>query len=77
MNRLYGIDNKTAAADPPPPMAGTHFDDQAERYPAQAPEGFPRGTGIGGHVELDRPPQDEMSADPEAIILPSDSPGSP
>lgn len=75
MNRPDDISSKPAAADRPPPMAGTHFDDQAERYPEQAPEDFPRGTGIGGHVAIDGPPHDQLSADPEANILPSDSPG--
>jgi hypothetical protein len=75
MIRPDDINSKAAAADPPPPMAGTHFDDQAERYPIQAPEDFPRGTGLGGHVEIDGKPYDKPSADSEANILPSDSPG--
>ncbi len=59
----------------PPPMAGTHYDDQAERHPKTAPEDFPRGTGMGGHVHPDGPPHDQLSSDPEINIMPSDSPG--
>jgi hypothetical protein len=61
--------------DAPPRLAGTHYDDQAERLSTRAPEDFPRDTGIGGHVRPDRPPPDEVSADPELNILQSDSPG--
>ena len=55
-------------------MAGTHFDDQAERLTGTAPEDFPRGTGLGD-VHPDAPPRDQVSSDPEANILPTDSPG--
>jgi hypothetical protein len=68
-------DNKTEPSDEPPRMAGTHYDDQAERLTTRAPEDFPREVGIGGHVVADRPPPDELSDDPELNILPSDSPG--
>lgn len=61
--------------NPPAHMAGTHYDDQAERYPGQAPEDFSRGTGPSGHVNPDRAPDDELSADPEMNILPTDAKG--
>lgn len=75
MSRPDDTNSQAAVTDSPPPMAGTHFDDQAERSPTPAPEDFPRGTGIGGHVEPDIPPHDALSADPEVNIIPSDSPG--
>ena len=62
-------------ADPPPRMAGTHYDDQAERYLGQAPEDFPRGAGLGGRVNLDKPPAEALSADPEMNIVPTDAKG--
>jgi hypothetical protein len=61
--------------DPPPRMAGTRYDDQAERYPGQAPEDFPRNTGSGGHVNPDRPPDDKLPADPELNIVATDAKG--
>jgi hypothetical protein len=69
------MNSKADEVDPPPRMAGTHYDDQAERYPGQAPEDFPRVTGLGCHVNPDRPPDDELSADPEMNILPTDAKG--
>jgi len=68
------VNSKAGEVDPPPHMAGTHYDDQAERYAAQAPEDYPRDTGLG-HVDLDRPPDDELSSDPEANIVPTDAKG--
>jgi hypothetical protein len=73
-NLTYRANSKADEVDPPPHMAGTHYDDQAERYPGQAPEDFPRGTGLG-HVNLDRPPDDELSSDPEVNIVPTDAKG--
>jgi len=75
MNRTGDIKNVADMADPPPHMAGTHYDDQAERYPALAPEDFPRGLDTGGHVHPDIPPPEQLSPDPEANIIPTDSPG--
>jgi hypothetical protein len=69
------MNSKADEVGPPPHMVGTHYDDQAERYPGQAPEDFPRGIGQGGHVNPDRPPDDELSADPEMNIVPTDGKG--
>jgi hypothetical protein len=73
-NLTYRVNRKADEVDPPPHMAATHYDDQAERYPGQAPEDCSRGTGLG-HVDLDRPPDDELSSDPEANIVPTDAKG--
>ena len=70
-----GCLREAGEAEPPPNMAGTHYDDQAERYPGQAPEDFPRGVGLGGHVNPDRPPDEELSPDPEMNIVPTDAKG--
>jgi hypothetical protein len=67
--------SKAGRLDPPPHMAGTRYDDQAERYPGQAPEDFPRVTGLGCRVNPDMPPEDELSADPEMNIAPTDAKG--
>ena len=75
MSKSGNTERTGEPSDAPPRLAGTHYDDQAERLSTRAPEDFPRDTGIGGHVHLDRPPPDELSADPELNILPSDSPG--
>jgi hypothetical protein len=69
------MNSKAGQLDPPPRMAGTHYDDQAERYPGQAPEDFPRVTGLGCRVIPDMPPEDELSADPEMNIAPTDAKG--
>jgi len=75
MNRTYDTHRNSGPADTPAPFAGTHFDDQADRCTDLAPEDFPRCTGIGGHVHPDHAPPDQLSSDPEANIVPSDSPG--
>ncbi len=75
MNPNDRIKSEPRAVEPPPHWAGTHHDDQDERYPALAPEDFPRGVGTGGHVHPDLPPEDTLSADPETNIVPTDSRG--
>lgn len=75
MNRTYDTHRQSGPAETPPPLAATHFDDQADRCTEMAPEDFPRCTGLGGHVHPDRPPAEELSTDPEVNIVPSDSPG--
>jgi hypothetical protein len=75
MSKSRDTEKAAEPSDEPPRLAGTHYDDQAERLSTRAPEDFPRDTGIGGHVRPDRPPLDELSTDPELNILPSDSPG--
>jgi hypothetical protein len=69
------MNSKAGQLDPPPHMAGTHYDDQAERYLGQAPEDFPRAAGRGCRVNPDMPPEDELSADPEMNIAPTDAKG--